>query len=327
MKLPHSLEPYFDDQARVAHESMAATSLEKHLKEMPRSQLKEVGVQQIRYAEIIPAGDYDNSEAILLELPFANGWAPHMYLRARYLQAVAAPDQRVIVFPQSTISETAYDFTGFQLDQIKQGDVTPIAERQARLVRTLGIGRASIIGYSGGGMNAAVLSEVLADEVSVLSVGVFEPPNVVDRTAKQLTKDFKASGFSYLQAAKDAEIPALVEALGKSPVSWKVLKGTTNFGVSTLLRGNKELKEGMAHNNLSHTLALALLHQPGLGVTLANAEHSKVSPKIKMSAQANTLSPFGNVNHITVEGYDHGMGDNIVVHGLLGKAAVENSKK
>ncbi|MEK7095983.1 MAG: hypothetical protein AAB896_01695 [Patescibacteria group bacterium] len=184
------------------------------------------------------------------------------------------------------------------------------------------------MGYSFGAMDAAVLSKVLKDDTELLALGIFEPTNVMVRTPKDLQKAFTKSGLSaFKKAVKDAQIPALQEALRWDRLAADFIK----FGLSTLfVKENKAIKSGMAANNLSDDLMPVLDEHPGVPTLLASAEHSLITPPEQLYyhyGRLGNLMSRPNLDMHVVEGYGHEMGDNIVLHGLLGKAVLSRHKK
>jgi pimeloyl-ACP methyl ester carboxylesterase len=333
--IPGSLKPYFDaddGMARTAHEYMADRSPEYLFDEMPPVKVAEVNGKRLLYAEL-PAIDSHSQqdEALVLSLPHANGWKPHMYLRARYLQEAAAPEQRLIVLPNSSNRAKAYELTTEELAKVEQGDITPIAERQARLIKHLGIGRTSLMGYSFGAMEAAVLSRVLAEDAELIALGIFEPTNIMDRSPKELEKAFTKPGLKPLiKAVKDAQMPALSQVMSQPGLTLDILK----FGLAAhplspfAIKENKAIYSGMAVNNLSTDLNAMLNQQPNTPVFMASGAESLIAPLGPMHSQyVNIYKPERNLGIHAVEDYGHEMGDNVVAHGLLGKAALEQARK
>lgn len=331
-EIPEILQDYYDAQAAYAHGVMASRSLEKLLQDMPEVKSAPVDDHtELLYVDMPAIEDGDSSEAVVLSLPHANGWKPHMYLRARYLQEAAAPEKRLIVLPNNTLGDRAYTLDDEELERVESGDLRPIAEQQARLILQLGIGRVSLMGYSLGAMDAAVLAKVLKDDAELVTIGVFEAPNVMERSDKELRKGFTAPGLGGLaRAVKESQIPALSEAMKKRKVAWDILK----FGLATEKwspfadPANKALLGAMQKDRLFRDLRPALNAQPEVGLVLAAAEHSLITPPEQLYFHyEQTKNDHNNGDMLAVSGYGHEMGDNIVVHALLGKASLSRAKK
>ncbi len=333
--IPRSLEPYYDEQARLAHSNMAHKTLDTLLKYMPPTQIVDNGKNRVRFAELKPRyRDYNPNEALLLVLPFAQGWKPLMFLRALYLQNSAAPNMRMIIFPGDTLREPAFSLTKEELEKVKNGDLRPIAERRAQAVRTLGIAETAINGYSGGATEAQYIADVLSDYSQLSSLAILEPTNAEERTKKALKKDFQGKNIfeslrtvrTQLKALSDAEVPAVNEALG-----WvHLIPDYVQFAKDVLFsKANKALQSGLVGNDLAERTANIMRAQPRARVFIGNAEFSRIARSDALQPHVSELqSEFGDREaHLTVEGYGHEMGDQIVVHGLLGKAALSRAKK
>lgn len=324
--IPESLTPYYDNQAQEAHYRMAHKSLEMLLGDMPEVKVGEiVGGKRLLYAEMPAIEDGDNNEALVLSLPYGQSWKPHMYLRARYLQEGAAPHMRLIVLPNNSARHKAYELSEKNLERVERGDITPIAEQQARLLKSLSAGRLALTGYSFGGMNVGVLARVLKDDAELLTLGIFEPTNVMIREPKELTKAFTKTGLQALRrAVEDAQIPALSKAMSWSNLGLDVIK----FGIGTFIdEENSVLKQAMPRNSLQSDLIPVLKAQPNTGVLLAAGEKSLVTPPEQLYFHYDRIvEQHDNTDMLVVESYGHEMGDNIIVHGLLGKAALSRSR-
>src|SRR5690348_12148273 len=130
--VPPELEPYIDDSLRRAHQQLRWQDARTVVRDMPPVQyLDREGT--VGYVDLAPPMDHDRTHAVVLPLPFANGWAPHMALRARLLQDSLPTPTRCIVLPNNTRCEPRV----YHLDQqarakVRAGDFSPLAEQQVR---------------------------------------------------------------------------------------------------------------------------------------------------------------------------------------------------
>lgn len=324
--IPESLTPYFDEDAQIVHEYMASKSLEEFLKEKPESRV----VSSARIVELPPVVEEDEGKSFVLILPFAQGWKHSMFLRARHYQRTVAPNHRLFVLPGDTKDEPAFDLNEEEREKVRSGDFTPIAEHRVRALRNLALGEVAISAYSAGGTEAPFLAQVLADYAELSSININEATNTESRLAKQLKKDFTGSNplsaiTSHWRAIRNAKVPAINEALGILPLAGDYM----HFALDASTKDNKAIQHGMASNNSSSVLAPVLRAQQQVSAFYTNAQNSRITRTEPLRIHVNSLKQeFGNrVEMLTVEGYGHEMGDNIVVHALLGKAALARAKK
>lgn len=334
--IPPELVAEFSDSAIEAHERMASTSLEDLCKDMPATEIKAVAGQWARYTLLKPQIEHDPQKAVVVDLPHANALHPHIYLRLKLAQEIAAPNTAFIVFPGHRLGDKAYDLSREEMSKVVQGDLSPIAERHARVLQALRIGWLSIEGYSGysGGVNNCLaLGKVASDYAYLQALGVFEAPNVKARTKKELEADFKATGWRpFLKSINDAQMPALRDALGVSENSLiprpRMIRALGGFLLATkLIPENGALIESMLHDNLTDQILPILKAQPTTQVLIGNAENSRIMPTEDGDRHYSHLQEEfgGGIQRLTVSGYGHEMADNIVVHALLVKKSLNQA--
>jgi hypothetical protein len=257
----------------------------------------------------------DSKHAIIMPLPYANGWGPHVAYRAKLLQDSLEVPQRVIVFPNNTAFNTAYTFAKNEELEVSSGRFDAIAHKQFKTLDALGVESFHYIGYSQGASVGAVALKLASKSgyFEAKASGLFEAPNMIARTKKELSKAFTAGGVKPLnRAVNDSGIPGLSEAqysrggldapkqLGKFAV----------FGLGTLRAANKAIKNGFTYNRFFKEVDMIDTSVPVL--TGAALETKIADPEL--------VAERGG---IIVNGYGHEMGDNIVVHAIIGKLALQ----
>lgn len=310
-----------DEKLREAHERLANVSLDKFKSDIPL-QNDPYDKSEASYVDLRHSDDPGDKHAVVLPLPFANGWAPHMALRAKLLQDSMDVPHRIVVFPNNVIGSKSYELSKPDLEAVSSGQFDPIAEKQLSTLQKLGIESVQYIGYSQGAtIGAAALKlAALQDRFELGSSGLFEPPNMIARNKKQLQKAFMSGGLNSLnRAVNDSGIPALTEAQRSAGRinSFKQLGGMLIFAAGSQLPVNKAIHEGFTYDRFMRNIGQI---PSNVVISLAGARDSAITPieEIERLSKLDDLILRSKV----VEGYGHEMGDNIVVHTLLAKTAL-----
>lgn len=326
IRIPQLLAPYFDDAAREQHQSFAAMSHSEVVDATPALRTVSFDEGEIGYIDIPPTDEADTAaEAIVFALPYASGWTPNRFLRVSMVGALAATGRRIVALPGNSPRQEAISLDKQNRARIAQGDMRPIGELDARLLKSLGISRAAIMGYSFGAMRAAELASVVSDVVDVTHVGTFDAPNAVDRTPSELQRDFSNPGMRpFVDAVRAAEVPALSADFGitneTKGVSLRILRDLARFGLASLDPENAAIRTGMARDTLPAQLDTILARTQPQRLVVANAQHSLILPTERVDALRTQFTSADNAKFVTVDGpYGHEMGDNILVQALLAK--------
>lgn len=331
--IPDSLSHLYDNQFQATHEKFTNASLEDLLKDKPKAELHHNDDQSVRYVELLPAGDFDETESVVLFLPFANGYSDHMHIRARFMQDAICPDKKVVVFPSSTTQERAFTLSAEELSVVSSGEMAPIAEKYVRFLAAKKILNLDIVGYSLamsgyslGGLTSSNVGLKLSDYAEVSSVGIFDTPNVVQgRSTKELEKDFVKTGlFPFIKAVRDSKIDALNDAhgliFGARIPGPRTVNNFRKFARDSKLPENQAILSSMTTADLRRTITQIREKSPHTKVLLSSAENTKIAPTKDTKELA---SEIDGVEYVEVSsGYGHEAGDNIVVHALLAKCAM-----
>jgi hypothetical protein len=237
----------------------------------------------------------------------------------------------LIIFPNNTFSTADVQLSEPKQPMVEKGDFSPLAERQFRTLDKLGITRWSRYGYS---QDAAVGACALALNAKhgYFDIGpseLAEAPNTMTRSFKQIRKDFMADGIGPLnKAVNDSAVPALSKAQhargGLDAVPQLI--GFARYGMGTIRRENKAIQTGFTKPHFWFDISQALAHDEDLKIHVTQAANSKIMPADKMQNAAQLKEQIfpGRFDYLTIEGYGHELGDNIVAFALLGKLALQS---
>ncbi len=324
--VPETLTPYIDNNLHEAHAELTNVTVDEFWNEMPRSQMPRDD-SLAEFVDLRPEEDHDSDKVVVLPLPFANGWAPHMALRARLLQRCMDEPMRIIVLPNDRKS---YHLTSEENSYVAGGNFEPLATKQLNTLQLLKVEQVSYVGYSQGatlGASALRLA-ALRDQFILGSSGLFEPPNIIERKPRKLQRQFIDSGKNLNTAVNDANIAALSETQHSRGGFDSVIKnlGLLPFVLKTQSATNRAIHKGFSHPYFSNDVSAALKRNRDMHLMVVAGEESSITPADSIRTLVSSVSE-GSRSRLTtrfVEGYGHEMGDNIVVHALLGRLALDN---
>lgn len=332
--IPEILSEYFDDTAQEAHERMQRMDVG----DIPCPQPRLDGSGQLYY-ELLPKDpdtgrvlEHDPTRAIVDFFPFANGLSPHMILRCVLLQRSLGEPVKLIAFPNNTLRTQHYGFTRPQFSDLRSGSFDPTTEGPARVFDTQGIERVDAYGYSqGGSVTANLLKRAKqSGTFMVQSVVIFDPPNIVQRTGKELFDDFSAPGMKpFRQAARDAAIPVLQEVYGTEDNALKQLASMVVFGLGAILsKENRALARAMT-GGVRHNVFMDDAIRQGQEVDKDHSVFAYGKTGRIVTARALELLEAELAERFNVFALPggHELADNIVVDALLAKAAIEGVHK
>lgn len=254
--LPPGYEERLSDHERSVHEAAAQMSLADYMEEeIERSVTDLANGTQMGMVDLRHDQEADSSEALVMPLPYANGFSPAMRIRAKYIQAAMDTPRRMLVFPNNTLTENWY-----KLDPEQEASIDLADSIIETLVKN-GIKKAHIIGFSEAAMIGGKMLYRSRGDVDFTDSIFGDPPNADWRTPKELQKDFTGGGIAPLnKAVNDSGLPALSEAQRSrggfdTP---RQLVGFVKFGAGGKLRkANRELHSDMAGNDFITDLEFA----------------------------------------------------------------------
>lgn len=319
-RVPDELTHLLDDQVQDVQRRWASYDFDDVRAMMPEPQVIDLpNDRQLRGVVLEPATpERDEACSLVLALPFCQAWKPSMFIRAEVMRQIIAPNSRLVVFPNNSITDEYYDLTEAELGTMHEGSMAPLAELQARALEVLKVGEAAVSGYSLGGVLAIELAAVGSDKLEICHINADETPNK-ERTSKQLQKDFLASGGwgEQRRAIEDAEVPALEKALNVSGLALDYAR----FGVASLRKTNKALHLAMA-GSLVESIKRAKTNYPEASLKLGYVLGSKLFDLECIGEAAHEIAGASN-GRVSIRDYSgdgahmHSTGDNPYAHALM----------
>ncbi len=211
-------------------------------------------------------------------LPHTQTSTPHMQIRSAILGETQANGPRKVI----TVPNNNFLVKSDVKEKFENGDFSPYGELVAIALEHYGIKKVDVVGYSLGASTGASVVERSLGEHSTFEVGhawLGDPPNTVERTPKQLQKDFKGDGWSeidkFLRTVAESEYQPYIDAIGsKGPFILDLLE----FAMASQYPCNKALQKGMATDSFVGTLqAISDRHWSNLYMTIACAQNTRIT--------------------------------------------------
>lgn len=332
--IPHEFAAYHDDHMRAAHERVAALSiddmhayLQDHPVKLP------IDDDTAGFVDLRPKDDHDEKSALVVPLPYANDWGVNMATRTRLLQESLPEAMRVVVFPNNVVGERRlYTMSRENRDELRRkGSFEWLAKKQMRSLEDAGVERVHYFGYSqGASVGAAALRAGTRDGAwDIGNSGLFEAPNSVERTAWQLRRDFM-SAPNFNNAVNESAIPLLSEeqrSRGGLDVPLQALR-FGRFGASALLGVNRSIQAAFGQARFIDDIEIASHRMSESGesmLTVGAGVKSRIMPAAALEKLDEFRGSAPALRVMRVDGYGHELGDNIVAHALLARAALSGS--
>lgn len=266
----------------------------------------------VRLLDLTPA-DYDDSETVVLGLPFLNGFAPHQLVRAKTLQMLLGPEVPVVVMPNNDRKHSAYSFTKNQLERLRLGSAAPLGEVQLEALEGLHLrrplGAVSITGYSQGGTTALAMGAKGSTLLDIRHINGDEVTSKTGRDIKGLKKDFMSGGmFDVPNEAKEADIDVLNKVMNKP----RFLLDIARFGIR-MTDSESKLIQGVLAGSVDRMVGRAA--QNGVGIHLGYIHNSPMFDPASISPDHDNVSISRYVSELLKHG--HATGDHPMKHGLL----------
>lgn len=310
--VPSEVQHLVDDHVCETAERWQSYSLSDVQKMMPETTVISAGEQLVHAAVLLPKGDFDNNEALVISAPHQNGWAPSIYIRSEITRQIVAPDAMAIVFPNNGGKDRYYQLTDQQIADLNKGNLAPIAEMRVRVLEALHVGEIAATGFSLGANLAVAMAAVGSDKVEVIAINADEAPSELGRTNKQLRKDAMKSNSwgEQREAIADANIPALSEYFTRLNMA----RDYAGFALATLRRANKAVEQAMS-GSIQPQIGRALEQYPNLPIKIG-------------SIIGSLLTNDGDIHGTRIRHYSgeathrHATGDNPFAHALMAKDGV-----
>lgn len=297
------------------YDYFANKSLDDVMQDMPEPTYVDIDdSRQVQLLELMPdTSDFDPTRTIALGLPFLNGLAPHQFMRAKALQLLVGPEVPVIVMPNNSHKNEAYNFTDDQRLRLAEGNIKPLGEIQVAAFERLqatrrALGALQITGYSQGALTALAMGAVGSAELNVTAINADEAPSKMGRRAKELQKDFSAGGiWDVSDEARDTDIDALMAAQSRP----KFIADVVRLFVQSKRRDSRLIQQAMT-GSADHLVTIAATS--GANIKLGYVQGSPMFNTSSIMTEADNvrLVAYG-------QGFDrgHASGDNIIKHALM----------
>lgn len=268
--------------------------------------------------------DVDDSRSAVLSLPYGQGWKPHHYIRARTLQQIAFPNNRVLVLPNNMVGQQNYDLSNLDEQEVrsmKHGSLEPIADRNMRALeiadRERPLGTIALTGFSMGANTSLAMALVGSDQLEIDKVNADEGPSKVDRGVPELARDFFASSGNLTKAIKGANIKALSSAMRFNRFAADVIR----FGLTGVSTEGRLIASGMTDTVNCELLKLSG-RSNGPDVKIGFIKGSKM---VDVDSFEGIAAKFDLVEY-SGEGFEemHGSGDNVILHALMANAGLNS---
>lgn len=343
MNTEFSLPPQFDqyrDLVEEAHASLAESTVDDLIALTPVTSYNEE--HGIAYVDYSPA-TFDRKHALIIEQTFGNGNGPNWACRIHLLQRSLHPQPRIISFPSPTSRPAvgavahrarAVCLTQAERDIVKSGDFRPVVDKQMRVLEKLGVERIQCIGYSqGASVGAAALARA-ADYFDIGHSGLFEPANLQGKQRGELRLKLAhaRSAFDYIRAVRHSAIPAFTELqqartrdlLHQAWASVKSRHGDRAIAEQAAfeagLSKNAFIQDIQTFLAKTASRPLQKLHLPP-DLFIARGTKSAVATAQGFDILRRRIA--SDRLHITeVEGYGHGMGNNLPLYTILAVLAL-----
>lgn len=332
--LPESYRPEMRDGDFEAHGQLARTTLDEFTAGMTELSVFDGGDWEAKYVDIRGDDEGGSDKAILMPLPFGNGYSPAMHIRVETMRRMLPEDVRVLVFPNNSGSEKTHTpFVEHEVNRDRNA-VHMLARRVLTIAENLGVEHAATVGYSQGASVGAALLRINGERnmlnTSASSAMLVEPANVFDQTPKQLKKRMMKSGIGPLnRAINDSNIPALSEtqhSRGGADAVRQLYGFATDVRKGAADPVNQELHVAMAKEHFTADILAAekrdVLH---FGTLVAFMGASTLTAGLDTDGLNQILTDAGLGQSEMVEGYGHEGGDNVILHALMARKALERS--
>jgi pimeloyl-ACP methyl ester carboxylesterase len=330
LNLPYEQYVYLDDHSREVITDFQSKSVDDIVKQMPELQSASTRDAAIRFAVLgeNEEGVDTNSPIGAVAMPFTNDWTPGNYILAEMTRRIAMPNHRAIVFPSPRVGQSDnIILRGLKADRVSSGDLDPLSELQAHVLREYSVGEVAYVGYSQGAMTMTALADYYSREIDTTRVVSVEDPALVEgRTTKELQKAFAGDGLASMtnlfDAVRDSGIPALQKAQGvggNNIPRLPMILDIAGLALSQSTPTNKVLKSAMTKG--SSVRALERLKLSKADIAVVRAAESKVLTEEAFLAIQQKLGEAAR--YITIDGYGHEAADNITAFSLVVKKALQ----
>jgi pimeloyl-ACP methyl ester carboxylesterase len=265
--------------------------------------------------------------------PFAQRIGQATAMRALSVKAgveqATGQKEPLVVLAQNTTGPAIKVYSQAELKQIAEGDLTPEVTRLVQMIDAVSPNaQVRLLGHS---LGAQIATFAAGDERlngRVLGVMASEPPNVVDRTPKQLEADFRGKLFGIpnlvglYRAQADGGSKTFRQISGTTPLTGhRLALELGGFAKSARLPENRAFHNAMANDGFADLVDQAFGANPDMRISVIRGLRSAITPVDPVAGDA-----FVEVSHIS--GYGHEIHDNLALLAHLARnSATQRSIK
>ena len=272
--------------------------------------------------------EYSDTDALVMFNPFGNAATPNMLVRAEFVREVAqAADVRdeqgkfkpVIMLASPGVNGSSLSLDKEGRNQIKNGDLGPVAREMLQAVTERDFGRIALLGFSqGADMALAGARTAYGTNLDTHALAIGDPAGVEDRGMVRLGLDFM----------KAPDIKPSVEATGleaQKVALGKGVKDMANFAASAVRSDNRLLIRGMGKDTFEDSMQEILENDAvdklvvGYGGESAIAKPEVIEPALQNLHIGHKQNDLISVK---VHGADHTWGDQLTLLSKLYMRAV-----
>ncbi len=322
--MPHEQESLMTPADHETQADLEHTSLSQFIEDIDRrsntTQHDFGNDGSITLTQMRGDNEASSKRALVLFYPYGNGSTPAMKLRGRVYQAYLGDDRQVVSVPNNMFMKPTYTLSE---------NVPPthaVAQNTVRALQEVGIEEVDVVGESLGAMFGSFALLAAYDHLDVKSASLKDAPNTVDRSDKQLKKDFQGKGTENLQKLNQVihmtGLPALVDAQHAHGGFRAIpqMLGLARFQLGAMYGPNAQLRPSMAERTFVDTLvASPVATQLGSHLQIVRYESSAIcTPEIETDLASHGLLE----NLVTVKYLGHEGTDHVVMNALLNRTAI-----
>ena len=264
--------------------------------------------REVQYAIFEPEvidNSGDQAPNLLYFLSHAYSLSDIQNFQARFTRDMINPSSRMIVLPNRAIGEKAYQLGFKELVEVRRGNLSPIAERDVSLIRSLESSAAGfmVIGSSFGAARGVAIAKQLETSENIVGGVVLGAPNMVphaDRGMIGLRAVFASQAKHIKPFALDIGTPQeilLEEGLGDGVC--QAIKLAINLGLYTLggniIPTNASINSFFLKNSFFADLQEAARKHPDSKFVTGTADSDPVCPRDRYEAFGRSADLADNI--------------------------------
>jgi pimeloyl-ACP methyl ester carboxylesterase len=264
--------------------------------------------------------EYSQTHAAAMFNPYANGASSNMLVRSEFLREVFRfsdiRDEDGKLLPVIMLAAPGVEGSNVKLnkdekEQIRRGELGPLAKELLRTVSERDIGRVTLLGFSlGADLALAGARDSFKANLEVAAISVGDPTGVVNRGLIKLIKDFYAAAPDLEERADKSGIDALRPAREEKGGYLKFLASTlypinkpSNHKVLSGNRFEQNMQQILAQDKIDNLVI-------GYGSESTITRPADIEPAIQALYDRYAADSFSSIR---VEGVQHTWGDQLTL--------------